>query len=134
MKSHRKYFHWANYNRKNEKFQEKPNDTSDSEHSIDSDDSDEECEEANKALPHEFWNIFYQIIDKIKDIGRKVGLNIFDSLYENDSQITKMFLEEKIDCVISHDYDYVHYGVPMILNFASNEEAIMIDLNRTKGK
>lgn len=81
-------------------------------------------------MPDEFWIIFREIIHNIKVIGRRIGFNIFDSLYENDSQIAKMFFEKKIDCVIAHDYDYVHYGVPMILRFEPNGKAIMIDLHR----
>ena len=42
-----------------------------------------------------------------------------------------MMKEGVIDCVVSHDYEFVHFGVPMVLAFHKDKTIDVIDFKET---
>ena len=52
--------------------------------------------------------------------------------YEGDSQIVKMHQEGVIDCVVSKDYEFVYFGVPMVLPQLEENYCYAIDVSKVK--
>ena len=59
-------------------------------------------------------------------------MRVFVAPYEGDSQIVKMYQEGVIDCVVSKDYEFVYFGVPMVLPQLEEEHCYAIDYARVK--
>ena len=59
-------------------------------------------------------------------------MRVFVAPYEGDSQIVKMYQEGIIDCVISKDYEFVYFGVPMVLPYLEGDHCYAIDFSKVK--
>ena len=59
-------------------------------------------------------------------------MRVFVAPYEGDSQIVKMYQEGVIDCVISKDYEFVYFGVPMVLPHIEGDTCTAIDFGRVR--
>jgi len=88
--------------------------------------------EKEQNKPDNFFYFLDIIRSAIKNNAEQIGMKVFVAPYEGDSQIVKMYQEGIIDCVISKDYEFVYFGVPMVLPQLEGEECIAIDFSKVK--
>ena len=88
--------------------------------------------ENEKQKPENFFYFLDYIHSAIKNNLEDIGVKVLIAPYEADSQIVKMYNEKIIDCVISEDYEFVHFGVPMVLPQFHEGRCTAIDLGRVR--
>ena len=85
--------------------------------------------ENEKELPNNFFYFLDWIHSAIKNNLEDLGVKVLIAPYEADSQIVKMYKEGIIDCAISEDYEFVHFGVPMVLPDFQNDYYLTLNLS-----